>query len=271
MLAEETEPVGTPVMDPPVPHKKRPSLLNGEPLTAKMQWYIPPRRPYTRRELIADRIVNVAGASMAWIGAPALSSVSWQMDDPVMLQVGVLASGLGLIVMLNCSAIYHFKCWDWSLATRLYSLDHIGISAMIMGTYSPIMVYAQAYIILAFVWGLGTVGWAIEARKLLKPQSPTAGERTAEWSFVDKFNLVRYLLMGWAGLPLGPALIASNPSLCFMALLGGLMYTGGIIFFVRGNMEFHLAIWHGFVLLASVCFYLLIALYIVGQPLLAYY
>ena len=67
-----------------------------------------------------------------------------------------------------------------------------------------------------------------------------------------------------AGLPLGPALFASNPSLCFMALLGGLMYTGGIIFFVRGNMEFHLAIWHGFVLLASVCFYLLIALFIVG-------
>merc|ERR1712154_578667 len=135
-----------------------------------------------------------------------LSFSSYAAADPVMIQIGFLFHGIGLITMLNCSALYHYMCWDWKLAERLFSLDHIGISAMIMGCYAPVMLACESYKTLLFVWILGTIGLAAEISKLLccfRTQAIDDADneiqnRTGEWTMIDCLNLVRYLLMGWA-------------------------------------------------------------------------
>merc|ERR1719321_1912372 len=47
---------------------------------------------------------------------------------------------------------------------------------------------------------------------------------------------------------------------------GGIIYTSGVYFFVTNKIEFHLAIWHSFVLFASTCFYLANLFVLVGLP-----
>ena len=44
----------------------------------------------------------------------------------------------------------------------------------------------------------------------------------------------------------------------------GILYTVGVVVFVPGDWEFHLAIWHAFVVVASGCFYLINLLALVG-------
>lgn len=237
--------------------------MNGEALNAKLQWYAPPRRPYSRRELMADRTVNFTGAALSWLLALWLSYSSYAARDSVVKQIGFLAHGIGLITMLNCSAFYHLLCWDWKRAERLFSLDHIGISAMIMGCYAPVMLACGAYKILLFVWILGSVGVLMECWKLFCLSAARADDsassetenRTGQWTMLDWLNLARYLLMGWAVLPVLGSLAQILPSSAlFLEVGGGLLYTGGVFFFIR-ETEFHLAIWHSLVLVASLCFY----------------
>lgn len=192
-----------------------------------------------------------------------LSYSSFAAEDPVMIQIGFLLHGIGLITMLNCSALYHYKCWDWKLAERLFSLDHIGISSMIMGCYAPVMLACEAYRTLLFVWILGIIGLVSEISKLLccsrtRAVDDTNSEiqnRTGEWTMIDCLNLVRYLLMGWAVLPVLGSIGQSFPRAAVITeVIGGICYTGGVFFFIK-DMKFHLAIWHTFVLVASLCFY----------------
>jgi hemolysin III len=37
--------------------------------------------------------------------------------------------------------------------------------------------------------------------------------------------------------------------------VGGLLYTSGVLFYSWDSLKFSAAIWHGFVLAASVCFF----------------
>jgi len=236
----------------------RPALLDGLPLTAELQWYVPPRRPYTRRELLADRLVNFAGAGLAWVLTLILGLVSWGKGDDLWMQIGFWLQGAGMIIMLNLSALYHHWSWDWKNAHWLLSFDHIGISSMIMGTYTPIMLYvgtASAYGVLALVWTLGIAGIVAETcRQLLPPGTLDGGAAT--WGALDIAHVVRYLVMGWACILIGPSIMSSFPPHYFvLPIAGGLLYTFGVLIFIRGQMEFHMAIWHAFVLGASLCFY----------------
>jgi len=243
----------------------RPRLLTaGKPMSSKLQWYQPPRRRYTRRELLADRIVNFAGAGLAWVGAPALGYASWAAGDEPTKQLGFWAHGLGLVTMLTCSALYHHWAWDWVNSHHLLSLDHIGISAMIMGCYAPVMQQCRCLDILAFVCALGIGGWMIEVWKFTAGRHDLSGG-PGGWKMLDVAHVVRYLVMGWACVPAFPRILQYLPGhAAFLAVIGGVLYTTGIFVFVQGNLEFHMAIWHAKVVVASTCFYLANYLVLVG-------
>lgn len=252
-------------------HSSRPRLLTGESLKIKLQWYALPRRMYSKRELLADRIVNITGAVLSWLLALWLSLTSYAAQDSVVKQIGFLVHGVGLVTMFNCSAVYHFMCWDSKLAERLYSLDNIGIGAMIMGCYAPVMLACEAYKVLMFVWILGGVGMVSEFWKLrcraedAENANSGANNRTGQWTMLDWMHLARYLLMGWAVLPVLGDIAQQFPlPAVFVEVLGGLLYTGGVFFLIYG-MEFHMAIWHSFVLVASLSFYTVNLAVLVGR------
>lgn len=240
-------------------------LLEGEPLDSRLQWYTPPRRQYSRRELLADRLVNFSGVVLAFLGAALLGYASWAAGDELSMQIGFWAHGAGLITMLTCSALYHHLSWKWSSSQQLLSLDHVGISAMIMGCYTPLMLKTECYHVLAFVYILGVAGWLMEAFKLLSGRHDLSGGGDGTWTTFDVAHVVRYLVMGWACVFVSSALLAAIPPQALMVCAaGGVMYTGGILIFVQGHLEFHMAIWHALVLAASFCFYMANLFFLVG-------
>eukprot|EP00928_Gymnodinium_smaydae_P061336 TRINITY_DN45433_c0_g1_i1.p1 TRINITY_DN45433_c0_g1~~TRINITY_DN45433_c0_g1_i1.p1 ORF type:complete len:299 (+),score=50.75 TRINITY_DN45433_c0_g1_i1:105-1001(+) len=243
---------------------RRPPLL-GKPLCEALQWYVPPRRPYSRRELLADRVVNFSGVALALLGTPALAYISWAAGDVPSKQLGFLAHCMGLLVMLTCSALYHLWCWDWKNASRYLSMDHIGISAMIVGTYTPPMQYVEAPRVLLLVWVLGISGCFMELHRLRTPAAPSlptasasGGEdapKATAWTTLDLLHVARYLIMGWSCLLVAPSMGNMPPAALYPICIGGVLYTGGVVVFMSGWLEFHLPIWHGIVILASSLFY----------------
>eukprot|EP00930_Biecheleria_cincta_P029848 TRINITY_DN20709_c0_g3_i1.p1 TRINITY_DN20709_c0_g3~~TRINITY_DN20709_c0_g3_i1.p1 ORF type:complete len:280 (-),score=37.39 TRINITY_DN20709_c0_g3_i1:109-948(-) len=245
---------------------KRPNILDGQPLSQQLQYYMPPRRPYSRRELLADRAVNFAGAGLAWFAALFLVHRSWAANDSTAKLVCFCLHGAGLIIMLNCSALYHFWAWDWARSEQLLSLDHIGISAMIVGCYGPFMQHCGCYKVLSFVCFLGLAVLPMEAAKLQWRKRVESDGSSGNWSAIDIAHIIRYLVMGWACVVVLPTMRQEIPSGALVAAVtGGLLYSFGIVFFVYQKLEFHLPIWHGAVLLASASFYLANLLELCGQ------
>jgi len=247
------------------PHKTRPRLLDRSPLSSTLRWYEPPRRKYTRRELLADRIINFGGAGLSWIGAPLLAYVSWAAGDSLAKQAGFWAFGAGLIIMLTCSAFYHLLAWRWDIGQQLLSLDHIGISSMIMGAYVPIMQMVGAWTTLAVVLSLGMLGWLIEAYKFCCANQNLNAK--SGFNFPDTLHVVRYLVMGWACLPILLSLWAHLPGQAIVFyVIGGLLYSFGVPVWIQYGMEFHMAFWHFATTAASICFYI-VNLHLVGLAL----
>lgn len=239
------------------PHKTRPRLLGGHPLSSTIRWYKPPRRKYTRRELLADRTVNFGGAGFAWIGAPLMAYISWNMGDSLAKQLGFWTFGLGMMTMLTCSAVYHHLCWRWDISQGLLGLDHIGISTMIMGAYVPVMQMVGAWKTLAVALTLGVLGLLLEAYKFISKNNKTS---------MSRFNAIRYLVMGWACLPAVPSMWVTLPRLALIYyFFGGITYSTGIAAFMH-DMEFHQSIWHAAVVFATFWFYMG-NMQLVGLPL----
>ncbi|HEY0945197.1 MAG TPA: hemolysin III family protein, partial [Opitutaceae bacterium] len=66
-----------------------------------------------------------------------------------------------------------------------------------------------------------------------------------------------YLGMGWLVLLAVRPLLAALPPLGFQLLLaGGLLYTGGTVFYLWEKLRYHHAVWHLFVLGGSICHFL---------------
>lgn len=234
------------------------SQLSGLALTEKVQWYAPPRRKHSKRELLADRCVNVLGAGAAWPLSAILCAASVQSGHRGIVTFGFVAFGVGFIGMLNFSAFYHYRAWDWPHAQQLVSLDYSGISLMIMGCYAPVMIAGACYRCLALNWSLGFLGFAMEIGKHCAQRE---GHESAagQWTTFDFIHLARFLVMGWvpALLALGSLRNVFDRSEISLIVAGGALYTLGVPMLLRGSMEFHLSIWHAFVLCASMCFYAL--------------
>ena len=75
---------------------------------------------------------------------------------------------------------------------------------------------------------------------------------------------VRYLGLGWlvaiAGKPLFESVATGG---LVLLLLGGLTYTGGVVFYVWRRLPFHHAIWHVFVMAGSVCHFFAVLFYVI--------
>ena len=84
--------------------------------------------------------------------------------------------------------------------------------------------------------------------------------KLAFWHSPGRLGLALYLVLGWLCLPLLPPLATTLPvPASVLVAAGGLLYTAGTIFFAWDSLRFSNAIWHGFVLAASACFFAAIA------------
>jgi hemolysin III len=75
----------------------------------------------------------------------------------------------------------------------------------------------------------------------------------------DRLAVALYLLLGWSGVVAYEAVASTVPSSSlWLLVIGGMLYSIGVVFHAWRRLPFHNAIWHGFVLLAASCHYLAI-------------
>ncbi len=207
---------------------------------------------YTLSEQIADGSMHALGVVGALAGFIVL--MIWTVGQVSAGQSAALAVyGLALFATFCASAFYHMTPWK-SLRPTLRRFDHAAIYLKIAGTYTPLVVLIgslSSYLILFVVWLLAVFGIV---KKLFF------------WNTAAKSGTMLYLLMGWMSVTLIWSLV---PILSWTALAliasGGILYTVGVIFFSWESLKFSNAIWHGFVVAASACFYAAIALGVHGS------
>jgi len=198
---------------------------------------------YTRAERIADALVHIFGICAAIVGIALLFAVWAFTMDGATLAATVLYCA-ALLLMLTASAAYHMAAHTWA-RPFLRRLDHAAIYLKIAGTFTPLAVFlgtAFGYVVVAIVWTCALIG--ASAKLMTAP-----GKMTTGW--------VPYVALGWAGLALLVPLSAVLPGLSLaMIVAGGLLYTAGVVFYCWESLRFSNAIWHGFIVIASACFFI---------------
>lgn len=197
-----------------------------------------------------NSISHLIGAVAALAGLVIAVVVAAQQGDPWKI-VSFSIYGTTLFFLYAASTLYHSLR---GRAKRFFrKLDHYSIYFLIAGTYTPFTLVtlrgAWGWTIFGVIWGLAAVGIALESL-------PQTGNRM--------LSLGVYILMGWLVLvALGPLLQALPQAGFVWLLVGGLFYTGGVVFYLFDEKirHFH-GIWHLFVLAGSVSHYVTILLYV---------
>ena len=148
---------------------------------------------------------------------------------------------LSLIALYSASSVYHFSLRGEAVLRRLKKLDHSMIYVLIAGSYTPIilkfMPAPRSFLFLGVIWLIALIGTAL------------------------------YLALGWAiAFDFGVVLSMPSPAIALLAA-GGLAYTAGGIIYIskRPNFSsllgFH-ELFHLFVIVGSICHYLMVMLYV---------
>ena len=194
---------------------------------------------------------HLVGTMLSISGASVLITLAAMMGDPWKI-VSVSIFGATLILLYSASTLYH------SLRGRakaiLRKLDHLSIYLLIAGTYTPFCLVTLrgvwGWTLFGIVWGLALIGMLQEIR-------PRSEARI--------LSLVIYAVMGWVIIiAIGPLLDHLETTGLVLLAAGGLLYTGGIVFYAFDDRFRHWhGIWHLFVIGGSLLHYLTIALYVI--------
>jgi hemolysin III len=193
----------------------------------------------SRAEMIADAIVNCLAIIVAVAASAVLLVNAWRNEDAS--EIAALSVYVaGLVAMLGFSTSYNLVPPS-PLKWLLRRFDHSAIYLMIAGTYTPLLLALHDR---AWAWLLGILVWAGAAGgiiiKLFLPGR------------LDRVAVGFYLLLGWSGLLALEPISQSVPERTMhLILIGGALYTVGVIFHLWQSLKFQTAIWHGFVVLGA--------------------
>jgi hemolysin III len=190
-----------------------------------------------------NSISHLIGATLALIGGTWLITLAAKTGDArATLSVSLYA--LTLLLLYLISSLYHSLSGRKKQISRV--LDHQAIYLLIAGTYTP-------FTLVGFKgtlgwWMFGTI-WALAVLGILIDALPQRGPRV--------IAMLIYLLMGWLCVFALQSLLATLPPEAFRWLLvGGILYTSGILFYLLDHRypACH-GIWHLFVLAGSISHY----------------
>ena len=195
---------------------------------------------YTRPELIADGCVHAISVIAGLIAASILIAIALTHLDPG-AAAAVVIYALGMLAVFCFSAAYNMtrgpRRW------LLQRFDHAAIYVKIAATYTPFAALKlgglAGFSLLGVVWGIAVLG---AAATLIMPAQ-----------FV-RTSYVLYLAQGWACVfALPPLMEALSATALALLLIGGVLYTVGVVFHLWHRLPYNNAIWHGCVLVASAC------------------
>lgn len=206
------------------------------------------RRKYTLGEELFNAITHGIGALLSVAGCVILLVRCHQLGDGV-AAVSSAIYGAALIILYTMSTLYHALANEKAKAVfRVF--DHVTIYLLIAGTYTP---YTLACLGGAFGWTLFGIVWAAAIVGIVF--SSISLRR------FQKLSMICYIAMGWV------ILIAIKPlwqvigtlPMVFL-VIGGVLYTGGVLFYQMKESRYMHSIWHLFVIAGSIFQYFSILL-----------
>lgn len=198
-------------------------------------------------------ITHFIGMLMAIFAAVPLIIKAAQESSRIYL-VSIIIYAASLILLYAASTTYHTFDRSERVNRILKKIDHMMISVLIAGSYTPICLLVlkgkTGIILLSIVWGIAIVGILIKAF----------------WVYCPKWvSSVLYIGMGWTCvLAFTQILNAMSPAAFGWLLAGGIIYTvGGVIYALKlplfnlkhKNFGSH-EIFHLFVMGGSACHFI---------------
>lgn len=192
---------------------------------------------------MANSMIHGIGVLFGVASIPLLTALATRTNN-IPGMVGACVYGFCFLMLFTFSTLYHgFQQPTVKQALKVF--DHISIYFLIAGTYTPLilsfMFNATGIAMLSVLWGLTLIGIFFKI------------------FFVNRFNIVStiiYLLMGWIMVWTGKSFFAAMPhSVIVLIVIGGGLYSLGVIFYLWQKWTWHHAIWHLFVLAAAICHY----------------
>lgn len=208
-------------------------------MTAQLPAAIDDTAHYPRPvERSADRWVHIVGLAGGALGGLTLLGLS--------LGFGRLGQAAAVGVYALCLVLMFLASTAYNLASPrrrplLRRLDHAAIFLMIAGSYTPFTTQRLGG---AWSWGMTAAVWtlalAAAVGKLFAP------------GLDKKVWVALYLGLGWVAVVAIKPLLAGVSAVALILLLaGGLVYSLGVIVYLRTDLPFRRAIWHGFVTAAA--------------------
>lgn len=215
-------------------------VQNGSPALAR-------KSPNGTSKLSAEEIVNTlthgVGLLLSVAGFFALLFLAIARGSAWRI-AGCAVYGSTLLCLYAASTFYH-AARSPHRKRILRVCDHAAIYLLIAGTYTPFLLVnlrgPWGWSLFGVIWGMASAGILFKLR------------------FAGRFPALStgvYILMGWLVIIATKPLITRVPHSGLLWLLaGGALYTLGAVFYAWKRLPYSHAVWHGFVLAASVCHY----------------
>ncbi len=200
-------------------------------------------RPYSNGELLVDGFIHVAALIAGLIGF-SLFFAKTSLHGGFSERFAMIVYAAAFFVLFSFSFAYNMAPASRMRMKRILGrCDRSAIYLMIAGTYTALLsqVHGSFWIagLVGFVWS-GAIGGA--ALNIFAPER------------IERVAVALYLALGWSAIVVIKPLVADlPPNALALVVAGGLLYSGGVPFYLWRNLKFQNAIWHGFVAIAAAC------------------
>ena len=211
------------------------------------------RRKYTLGEEIFNSVTHGIGTVLS-VGGTVVLIIFAAIYSDAWAVVSSAIFGASLIVLYTMSTLYH--AITNNTAKKFFRImDHNTIFFLIAGTYTPLTLTVLrgtlGWILFGVVWGAAILGIVFNSIDLEKYSKP---------------SIACYIAMGWVIIFAIKPLMQALPQISLIFLLiGGVLYTLGVIFYAIKKVKYFHSIWHIFTLGGSVFHYFAILISIIQQ------
>ena len=187
-----------------------------------------------RANTISHSLGLIFALGVAW----PLMARALPLGPQVAWTIGLFAAAQ--IFTYLSSALYHGS--KPGRARRIFlACDHIAIYWLIAGTWTPLILLTMDHwfqmAVLLGIWGMALTGTFLRLFRYTDVTGPV---------------LLLYLGCGWAGIVLLPNIwYTVSPWLPVTVVVGGLLYTVGVAFYLWRSLPFNHLYWHLFSLAGS--------------------
>ena len=197
---------------------------------------------------------HLLGALLSTVGCVLLLTKAAASSAPLSI-ISAAAYGACLIVLYVGSTVYH-SVRQSALKNALQKFDHCAIYLLIAGSYTP---FSLITLNGAWGWSLFGVSWGLAAFGIVQELTVS---RNSEKRLL---SMLVYVVMGWMVLvAIYPLFNTLSGWGLFWLALGGVLYSGGIYWFINDDKIKHgHGIWHVFVLLGSLAQFISIYFYVI--------